>query len=77
MISRCIKTNILDASCSVDLRLFAISSVLAIIVYIVLILASMQSVNLFTALLYVSTLSAAIDDICFDNLIKCNDNNNN
>lgn len=56
---------ILDASCSVDLRLLAISSVFAIIVYIVLMLASMQSVNLFTELLYVSTLSAAIDDICW------------
>lgn len=46
-----IESYILDASCSVDLRLLAISSVLAIIVYIVLMLASMQSVNLFTELL--------------------------
>lgn len=54
---------ILTAKFSVDFKVFEISSAFAIIVYIVLILESMQSVNLFTAFLYVSTLSAAIDDI--------------
>lgn len=51
------------ASASVGFIKFDISSVLAIIVYILLIFVSIQSVNLLTAFLYSSTLSAVIDDI--------------
>lgn len=64
------KTYILAAKASVDFSLFEISSVLAIMVYIVFIFASMQSVSLFTAFLWHSTLSAAIDDIFGGNRIQ-------
>lgn len=57
-------THIRAASFSVFLNLFDTSSVLAIIVYITLILASIQSVSLVTAFLYTSTLSAVIEEIC-------------
>lgn len=57
------KTHIRTANCSVGFIAFEISSVFAIIVYIPFMFASIQSVNLFTEFLYVSTLSAVIDDI--------------
>lgn len=65
-----VKTYIRTANCSVGFIAFDISSVFAIIVYIPLMLPSIQSVNLFTEFLYVSTLSAVIDDMECNKLHK-------